>query len=139
MTIWRKCADNRAEQAFAQKLSDEEVATVEASMQKAITLIEVKRRHRGQHSARSQHSHQKQAQSLLAECRDQFALRERSFVEFTSLLFPADRIRLGPSMTRHVIDFCEWMTVVRNKTLESKWKTRKETSVFQLVFRGPPV
>ncbi|MBI5821647.1 MAG: ATP synthase F1 subunit epsilon [Verrucomicrobia bacterium] len=48
-------ARKRAEQRLAQKLSDEEVVTVEASMQKAIALIEVKRRHRGQPAARSQH------------------------------------------------------------------------------------
>jgi F-type H+-transporting ATPase subunit epsilon len=44
-------ARKRAEQRLAQKLSDEEIATVEASLQKAVTQIEVKRRHRGQHTA----------------------------------------------------------------------------------------
>jgi F-type H+-transporting ATPase subunit epsilon len=44
-------ARKRAEQRLAQKLSDEEVVTVEASLQKAVTQIEVKRRHRGQHAA----------------------------------------------------------------------------------------
>lgn len=52
-------ARKRAEQRLAQKLSDEEVVTVEAALQKAVVQIEVKRRHRGQPAARTQHSHQK--------------------------------------------------------------------------------
>lgn len=47
-----------AEQRLAGKLSDEEIATVEASLQKALAQIEVKRRHRGQTIA-SHQSHQK--------------------------------------------------------------------------------
>lgn len=39
-----------AEQRLAQKLTEEEVATVEASLQKALVQIEVKHRHRGQHT-----------------------------------------------------------------------------------------
>lgn len=44
-----EAARKLAEQRLAQKLSDEEIATVEASLQKAVTQIEVKRCHRGQH------------------------------------------------------------------------------------------
>jgi F-type H+-transporting ATPase subunit epsilon len=44
-------ARKRAEQRLAEKLSDEEIAIVEASLQKALVQIEVKRRHRGQHVA----------------------------------------------------------------------------------------
>jgi F-type H+-transporting ATPase subunit epsilon len=52
-------ARKRAEQRLAEKLSDEEIITVEASMQRALIQIEVKRRHRGQHAGHGQHSHQK--------------------------------------------------------------------------------
>ncbi|MBI5687727.1 MAG: F0F1 ATP synthase subunit epsilon [Verrucomicrobia bacterium] len=53
-----EAARKLAEQRLAQKLSDEEIATVEASLQKAVTQIEVKRRHRGQPAA-SQHAARK--------------------------------------------------------------------------------
>lgn len=48
-------ARKRAEQRLAEKLSDEEIAIVEASLQKALIQIEVKRRHRGQPAAGGQH------------------------------------------------------------------------------------
>ena len=50
-------ARQRAEQALAQKLSEEQVATVEASLQKALVQIEVKRRHRGQSSTHGHSQH----------------------------------------------------------------------------------
>ena len=50
-----EAARQRAEQRLAEKLSDEEIATVEASLQKALAQIEVKRRHRGQPTGHSQH------------------------------------------------------------------------------------
>ena len=46
-----------AEQRLAQKLSDEEIATVEASLQKAVIQIEVKRRHRGQATSHGSAQH----------------------------------------------------------------------------------
>ncbi|MCX6898470.1 MAG: F0F1 ATP synthase subunit epsilon [Verrucomicrobia bacterium] len=52
-------ARKRAEQRLAEKLSDEEIVTVEASLQKALIQLEVKRRYRGQPTAHGQHSHQK--------------------------------------------------------------------------------
>jgi F-type H+-transporting ATPase subunit epsilon len=44
-------ARKRAEQRLAEKLSEEEIAIVEASLQKALVQIEIKRRHRGQAAA----------------------------------------------------------------------------------------
>jgi len=52
-------ARKRAEQRLAEKLSDEEIAIVEASLQKALVQIEVKRRYRGQSAAHGQQAHQK--------------------------------------------------------------------------------
>ena len=52
-------ARKRAEQRLAEKLGDEEIATVEASLQKALVQIEVKRRYRGQPAAHGQHSQHK--------------------------------------------------------------------------------
>ena len=50
-----EAARQRAEHALAQKLSDEEIAITEASLQKALAQIEVKRRHRGQSAGHPAH------------------------------------------------------------------------------------
>ena len=50
-----EAARKRAEQRLAEKLSDEEIATVEASLQKALIQLQVKHRHRDHHTAGGQH------------------------------------------------------------------------------------